>query len=404
MKFEHVSISSLKHLPKNARKHNDRNLGVIMKSLAECGQQKPIVVDADGVVIAGNGTLAAATKLGWKEIWVARTSLDKSRADLFAILDNRSAELAEWDAIELTECLDELERDGWELKEFGWDDREREKVRPKVSKEGLTDDDAVPENVETRCKPGDLWLLGSHRLLCGDSTDVLCAERLMGGATADFVYMDPPYGMNLNTNYAITPRVVGKTYAPVIGDDKEFDPRFWFEYFDKAREHFWWGADYYCQHLPKDGSWVVWDKKKDDLDESIGTGFELCWSKLPHKRMLARFLWSGFTAKERGETRAHPTQKPIALVEWFFDRWGKPKDNVVDLFLGSGSTLIACEKTNRTCYGMEIDPHYCDVILKRWEDFTGKTATLINCDAILKRGEDFTGKTATLITGGVSDG
>ena len=188
------------------------------------------------------------------------------------------------------------------------------------------------------------------------------------------VFTDPPYGMRLDTNYAITPRVVGKTYPKVIGDDTDYDPRQLFDIFDSCKEQFWWGADYYCEHIPKGGAWMVWDKKKDDLDESIGTGFELCWSKQPHKRMLARFLWSGFTAKERNENRTHPTQKPIALAEWFFSRWGKDATNIWDGYLGSGSTLIACEKTKRKCFGMEIDPHYGQVIIERWQKFTGKEA------------------------------
>jgi DNA modification methylase len=234
----------------------------------------------------------------------------------------------------------------------------------------------VPQNIHS-VERGDIWQLGEHRLMCGDSTVVADVTRLMDGQKADFIYMDPPYGMNLNTNYARTNCVEGNSYSPVIGDDKDFDPRFFFNLFIEAREHFWWGADYYCQHLPKGGAWVVWDKKKDDLDDSIGTGFELCWSKIPHKRMMARFLWSGFTAKERNELRVHPTQKPIALHEWFFTKWGKENDLVVDLFLGSGSTLIACEKTGRKCFGMELDKHYCSVIIERWQQFTGKKAEKI---------------------------
>ena len=239
------------------------------------------------------------------------------------------------------------------------------------------DPDAVPEPPKVPVtKPGDLYTLGRHRLLCGDSTNRLHVDRLMDGAKADMVFTDPPYGMDLNTDYAMTNRVHGNTYRPVLGDDQDFDPSPILEWFDYCNEIFLWGADYYCQHIPKGGAWEVWDKKKDGLDESIGTGFELCWSKQPHKRMVARFLWSGFTAKERGEARAHPTQKPVALCEWFLNRWGEAGGIVVDLFGGSGSTLIACEATGRACRMMELDPIYCDVIVKRWEDATGQKAEL----------------------------
>lgn len=363
----------------NIKKHPESQITQLASMIAEYGWDQPIVVDEHGIIIKGHGRLEAAKRLGMTEVpIIVRSDLTPAQIKAARIADNKVAE-SEWDLDNLKLEMAELEAMDFDLELTGFDEDEQEKLlaEPLGDGGGLTDPDAIPENVETRCKPGDLWELGRHRLLCGDSTNIQHVERLMGGEKVTFVYMDPPYGMRLNTNYAITPRVVGKTYAPVIGDDEDFDPRFWFEFFADAREHFWWGADYYCQHLPKGGSWVVWDKKKDDLDESIGTGFELCWSKLPHKRMLARFLWSGFTAKERNEERVHPTQKPIALHEWFFERWGKPDDLVADLFLGSGSTLIACEKTNRRCFGMELDPKYCDVILKRWEEFTGKRATRI---------------------------
>lgn len=386
MKFEHVAIADLKPLPKNARKHSDRNLSVIAKSLSECGQQKPIVVDADGVVIAGNGTLAAAKKLGWKEIWVARTALDKSRADLFAILDNRSAELAEWDAIELTECLDELDAQGWDLKEFGWEDKEREKVRPKVSKEGLTDDDAVPDNVPTRARLGDLFVLGNHRLLCGDSTDVLAVERLMGGAKADMVFTDPPYGINESAKKRASRETnslapSGKHLTEFIDDSTQYaiDAYNICEHILHIPRQVWWGANYYCHSLPQSNNWFVWDKRVEEKQKDVNSDCELAWVKSKWSSVrIFRHLWKGLMkASEKGEARVHPTQKPVELAIWSFDYFQDVK-SVLDLFLGSGSTLIACEKTNRTCYGMEIDPHYCDVIIKRWEQFTGLTATLVS--------------------------
>lgn len=379
LKIEYMPLSDLLPYARNARTHSDAQVGQIAASIKEFGFTNPILISPDRDIIAGHGRALAAAKLGLEAVPCIRLGhLTETQRKAYVIADNRLALNAGWDSAMLSLELLDLKADDFDLDLLGFDGKELEKLlAPTVEgTEGLTDPDDVPEQADTRCKPGDLWVLGNHRLLCGDSTNVQHVERLMGGKKATFVYMDPPYGMRLNTNYAITPRVVGKTYSPVIGDDEDFDPRFWFEFFGDAREHFWWGADYYCQHLPKGGAWVVWDKKKDDLDESIGTGFELCWSKLPHKRMLARFLWSGFTAKERGEARAHPTQKPVALAEWFFERWGKPEDLVADLFLGSGSTLIACEKTSRRCFGMEIDPHYCSVILTRWEAFTGKQAQL----------------------------
>lgn len=319
-------------------------------------------------------------------------SWDPQKEKAANIAANKGA--GEWDPLKLDEWFKELEEFGFDLDLTMFDSVERGSFLENKSKKGLTEDDAVPEKVATRCKLGDLWVLGEHWLLCGDSTNAQHVERLMDGEKADFVYCDPPYGMNLNTDYSTMVQKDGRKgnkFSAVIGDDKDFDPRFYFEMFKDSREQFWFGADYYCQLLPKDGSWVVWDKRESAVtgsqisEEMFGSMFELCWSKSKHKRDIARIMWAGGLGEGMGEDRkgrnnsidrSHPTQKPIMLAEWFFERWGKPADLVADLFLGSGSTLIACEKTGRRCFGMEIDPHYCDVIVTRWEKFTGKKAKL----------------------------
>lgn len=376
-----TSVKDLKSDHKNARRRTDRSASLIAESLKRFGAARSIVIDEDGRILAGNGTVEGAKKAGIDKlriieaegdelIAVRRAGLTEDQKVGLALADNRSSDLSEWDNEMLRQLSEEHDLTPW----FEDDELLAEVLD---AEEGKTDPDDVPEPPEEPItKPGDLWILGNHRLLCGDSTDVLAVERLMNGQKADFVYMDPPYGMKLDTNYAKTEKVKGKSYKPVEGDFSDYDPRFLVEYFGAAREQFWWGADYYCQALQKNGSWVVWDKKKEDLDESIGSGFELCWSLVSHKRQIARFLWSGFTAKESGEARCHPTQKPVALAEWFFDRWGKNGDVVADFYGGSGTTLIACEKTSRHCRMMELDPAYCDVIVKRWEDFTGKKAML----------------------------
>jgi DNA modification methylase len=175
----------------------------------------------------------------------------------------------------------------------------------------------------------------------------------------------------------------GAKYDNVIGDHEDFNPDFInnvFACFDYCKEIFLWGADYYSDLLPNRnaGSWVVWDKRGDEsADKMFGSTFELCWSKARHKRMLARVKWAGIFGmeKEHDKKRCHPTQKPVELISWFFDYYSmKDKTAIVDLFGGSGSTLIACEKTGRKAYLMELDPKYVDVIIKRWQDFTGKQA------------------------------
>jgi DNA modification methylase len=249
--------------------------------------------------------------------------------------------------------------------------------------QGKTDPDDVPEPpADPITKPGDLWILGNHRLLCGDSTNIQHVERLMDGQKADLVFTDPPYGMNLDTDYSKMGDG-GKTHKAVIADDEQYDAGFLLSTFAYCKEIFLWGADYYVETLrrtyPNLGSWIVWDKYSDEqrqglLDGRFGSAFETCWSKTQHKRELARVLVTTNYTARGDETRVHPTQKPVALAEWFFDRWGKQHDVVVDLYGGSGTTLIACEKTSRHCRMMELDPAYCDIIVKRWEDFTGNTA------------------------------
>ncbi len=387
MEVETVPTSSLKEDTANARTHDERNLDAIKGSLKAFGQVKPIIVDSTGTVIAGNGTLRAAIALGWSEIAVIRTSIkDAKKRAAYALSDNRTAELAAWDDAILTDTLRALKDDGFDIESIGFDGFDLS-LPPE---DGLTDPDEVPEVTETRCKKGDLWLLGKHRVLCGDSTKLGDVERLMGGEKADMVFTDPPYGMHLDTDYSSQRNSDGRhsgkaknapstTYTAVIGDDQDFDPSFLLERFKDAREHFWFGADYYRKSLPDGGSWVVWDKRtpaasETNFDAVPGSCFELCWSREKHKRDIARILHCGLYSVEN-DKRQHPTQKPVALAAWFFEHWGKSDDLVADLFLGSGSTLIACEKTGRRCFGMEIDEHYCDVIVTRWENFTGKKAT-----------------------------
>jgi DNA modification methylase len=261
-----------------------------------------------------------------------------------------------------------------------------------VPSEGLTDDDEVPELPEEPiCRYGDLWQLGEHRLLCGDATKREDVERLMGGEKADMVFTDPPYGMNLQADFSKMHKG-GKTYNNIIGDDKPFNPT---HLLNLAKEVFLWGADYYCQLLPAGGSWTVWNKldssKYEGLEtvntNTIGNGFELCWSKVPHKRIIRNCLWHGSIYNEgkdeerkKGTSvliRWHPTQKPIKLFAEMISEYSKDDDLVLDLYGGSGSTLIACQKVSRRCFMMEIEPHYCDVIIKRWENFTGNQAVLL---------------------------
>jgi DNA modification methylase len=236
--------------------------------------------------------------------------------------------------------------------------------------------------------------------MCGDSTDRETIDTLLDGAKVDMIYTDPPYGMNLDTDYSSMQNHLdfatekgftgGKKYDSGVVDD--FNPLMIKTILELGvKETFLWGADYFAELLDgkNDGSWVVWDKRangNDNIEEDYssdrmyGSCFELCWSKNRHKRDIARVKWAGVfgTEQEFDHKRHHPTQKPIKLAEWFLSRYSKDGEIILDLFGGSGSTLIACEQLDRTCYMMELDPKYCDVIIDRWEQLTGEKAVLLN--------------------------
>tara|TARA_R100001460_G_scaffold2962_9_gene9173 strand:- start:947 stop:2080 length:1134 start_codon:yes stop_codon:yes gene_type:complete len=374
-----VSIHDLRENPENPRSISGEKFEKLVNSIRqfpEMMEARPIVVDENNVILGGNMRFKAAKEAGLQEVDVYVASWDEAKNPEFIIKDNVG--FGEWDWDMLANEWDAVLLDDWGLDV--WQEEEE--------KEGLTDADEVPEvPADPITQLGDLWILGEHRLLCGDSTKAEDVERLMDGEKADMVYTDPPYGMDLDTDYTKMTSTSLK-HNRVIGDDVQFHASLVLSSFEYCDEVFLWGADYYVETLgrnyPNLGSWIVWDKRSNEeniglLDKAFGSDFELCWSKAKHKREMCRILrQTGHFEARSEDKRVHPTQKPVKLAEWFFERWGKGRTNIVDLFLGSGSTLIAAEKTGRKCYGMELDPKYCDVIVKRWEDFTGQKASKAN--------------------------
>ena len=377
LKVERVKTSQLSLHPHNARQGD---VGAICQSLEAHGQYRPLVVQrSTGNVLAGNHTLQAAQALGWSEVDVTYIDVDDDQALRILLVDNRSNDLATYDNSVLTDLLEALVRSDFGLEGTGFDGSDlddllaefQEDTEAEVKED--TEVPAIPENPVT--KLGDVWLLGPHRLICGDSMAEDIWRRLLNGKRPDAIYTDPPYGMNLDTDYS---QFGGKKHKPVIGDNRPFDPAPIMQFFADVPEQFWWGADYYRDCLPNGGSWTVWDKRSDNepghYDEMFGSCFELCWSRQPHRREIARILWvqsHGRQDVHKEDRFVHPTQKPSSLAIWHFDRWVSNKALVLDLFGGSGSTLIACEQTNRTAYLSELDPAYCDVIAKRYQRHSG---------------------------------
>lgn len=258
--------------------------------------------------------------------------------------------------------------------------------------DGNTDPDEVPDvQPDIVSKRGDIWILGKHRLMCGDSTNIEDVEKLMNGEKADMVFTDPPYGIDLDANhinrlgdnghlfYDGKVRVTNK-FKNIINDNKHFDASFLLHYFEDTKEIFLWGANNFINGV-KGGSWICWDKKiTPELDRQVSSDFELAWSKNKHKYTMFRCTWTGcygHNLKLDGPRKVHPTQKPIKLIVEIFNKpWFKDLDLCIDLYSGSGSILISCEKTNRKCYAMEISEKYVDVAVRRWQDFTGQQAVL----------------------------
>ncbi len=396
---EIVECTKLKENPRNPNTHSDEQIRLLAEIIKKTGWRAPITVsNLSGFIVKGHGRLQAAKAAGLKQCPVEYQNFKDEEEEMAALLaDNKIAELAEIDNAKLSEIFKDIEFEDLSLTGYSQDEF-NELVGVFEEAELLGDPDEVPEEVEPRCKLGDVWQLGKHRLMCGDSTSKADVEKLMNGEKADMVFTDPPYGMNLDTDYSkmngANKNIEFKQRKNVVGGKKyeqgkvdDFTPEMLitlFASFDYVKEIFLWGADYFAELLPNknEGSWIVWDKRDDNeqFDKMYGSSFELCWSKNKHKRDIARVRWCGVfgTEKEFDHKRHHPTQKPTALVQWFLDRYSKENQSIVDLFGGSGSTLIACEQNKRNAYLMELDPHYCDVIITRWETLTGKTAELIS--------------------------
>ncbi len=380
---ELIELHKLQPNPKNPNKHPDQQISLLAKIIDYQGQRSPIVVsNRSGFITKGHGRLMAIKSLGWNKAAVDYQDYD-SEAQEYAdmVADNKIAELAETDmAMVNVDALD-LGKD-FDLELLGIPDFEL--VETEKLEQGC-DEDYVPNHVEPKAKLGDIYKLGNHRLMCGDSTSIDAVEKLMGGEKADMVFTDPPYGINEkgergNRFGKDSIMEKGVNYKSFIDDTVQYA----IDAFNlcqglKIKIQVWWGANYYYHSLPQQNNWLVWDKRLEDKQSDMNSDAELAWVQDGHSSVrIFRHLWKGLIkGSERSEKRVHPTQKPIALAEWCFERYGDPK-SVLDLFGGSGSTLIACEKTNRKCFMMELDPHYCDIIVGRWEKYTGKKAELIN--------------------------
>lgn len=388
-----TSIKDLKHDHKNARKRTDRSAALIAESFKRYGAARSIVIDEDGRILAGNGTVEGARKAGISKlriieaegdelIAVRRVGLSEDEKVGLALADNRSSDLSDWDHEMLRQLSEEHDLTPW----FEDDELLAEVLEPE---QGLTDADDVPEApAEPTTKPGDLWILGNHRLLCGDSTDTVALERLMENKPANLWLTDPPY----NVNYE------GGTGLKIQNDnmkDAEFR-QFLHDVYVAANCFLRPGAAFYIWHADSEG----YNFRGAAVD--IGWKVRQCLIWLKSSLVMGRqdyqwkhepclYGWTEGAAHYWGSDRKqttilefdkprrngeHPTMKPVELFQYQMENSTKQGDVVLDSFGGSGTTIIAAERIHRKARLMELDPAYCDVIVKRWEDFTGKKAIL----------------------------
>ncbi len=389
MEIIKLNINEVIPYPDNPRK-NDNAVDAVAESIKQCGYCSPIVIDEDNVILAGHTRLKALKKLKWKEVeCVRKTGLTEEQKKKYRILDNKTNELAEWDFDLLEEEIDGLDFDGFD---FGFDFNSGEDDAEII-------EDEVPE-VDEENEPitqlGDIWQLGEHRLMCGDSTDKATVELLMDGKKADMVFTDPPYGVSYEGGVIHGNKINTDHKREMLKNDDidiygKFIPLLNEVIEDGAIYIFYATVNTYelLKPLKDNGielnSIIVWNKINTgyaDMNSNYKNKYEPCFYG---KRKGHKLNFVGATnectvwdiEKDRNNT-LHPTQKPIALPARAIKNSSKKGEIVLDIFGGSGSTLIACEQLDRTCYMMELEPKYCDVIIKRWETFTGKNAVKIN--------------------------
>ena len=396
VQIENRPIEALIPYARNSRTHSDAQVAQIAASIREFGWTNPVLVDGSNGIIAGHGRVLAARKLGFDQVPVIELAhLTESQKRAYVLADNKLAENAGWDDELLRIELEALQAAGFDLSLTGFADDELAVLMAELAgNEGLTDDDAVPEVTDDPVsQPGDVWLLGEHRLLCGDATDPVALETLMGSDLADMAFTDPPY----NVNYANTAKDKQRgTHRPILNDN--------------LGEGFTGFLSAACANLLAYSKGAVYIAMSSSELDTLQSAFRaaggrwstfIIWAKntftlgradyqrqyepiLYGWREGADHFWCGardqgdvWNVKKPQKNDLHPTMKPVELVERAVRNSSKTRDLVLDPFGGSGSTLIACEKSGRRARLIELDPKYVDVIVKRWEDFTGRKAVRV---------------------------
>ena len=362
-----VKISKLKFAEYNPREISKPDFESLKLSLKEFGVVEDIVVNKDDTIIGGHMRVRAAKAIGLEDIPVKYVDLSINKAKALNLALNRIH--GDWDKDKLDELLYELDQiPDFDMQLTGFSQDEIDQMKDRVAPVEEDEAPELPEEAES--KLGEVYTLGRHRLMCGDATKIEDVEKLMDGKKENLLYTDPPYGINLDSSWLSkiylakgTPK--NKSDAVMINDQGELDCSFLFNYEKKII----FGFPHIFDHTST--GWLVWDKQPGVKEKIITSPVEMASTNLWRGFDIIRLMWGGYFKEDRKENKVgHPTQKPLRLFSHYIKKYTKQNDIVLDLFGGSGSTLIAAEQTNRICYMMELDPKYVDVIRKRYDNFT----------------------------------
>ena len=383
LKIEYVDINSIRPYKNNAKQHPKEQIEQIKKSIEQFGMDDPIGIWNDEIV-EGHGRLIACKELGMTEVPIIRLDhLSDEERKAYTLAHNKLTMNSDFDIDVLNSELDDILN--IDMSDLGFDlDFEDEEEKEII-------EDEVPEvPEEPKSKLGDIYQLGNHRLMCGDSTKEEDVEKLMNGVKADMVFTDPPYGIDVVQGKKIGgDKTFGKvgvgnivksnTYSSIIGDETTDTAKANYEIVKKlSNNQIIFGGNYFTDFLAPSKCWCVWDKQNTGNFADV----ELAWTSFDKGAKLYHYLWNGLVREGSRDLeltkRVHPTQKPVGMIINILNDFSRENGSILDCFGGSGSTLIACEQLNRKCYMMELDPHYIDVIIQRWENFTGEKAIKLN--------------------------
>ena len=361
--MQKVKINAIKTNPKNPRLIKDDKFKKLVKSIQEFPQMlelRPIVVDENNIILGGNMRYKACVEAGLKEIFILKAEdLTEQQKDEFIVKDNVGFGEWDWDIL-----ANEWDTD--KLQDWGLDLPLDVSVQELEAEE---DDYEIPNEINTDIVLGDLFEIGEHRLLCGDSTDSDAVAKLMNGNKADLVFTDPPYGINVvNKNGKVgggTKKYPTAKFSEIIGDDTTETAK---EFYDTCislgmNKFIIWGGNYFTDFLETSRCWIVWFK--NHIVDRTFANCELAWTNIDHNSKTYQITWDGYTKEGESGSKVHPSQKPIKLCADVLLDFTNESNIIYDGFLGSGSTMVASHQLKRKCYGMELDPKYCQVIIDR---------------------------------------